>query len=119
MVQFTTPQLRAFMGLIRLMIGLDKRFSADEASFLESIAEDLGPDEFWKHMEASYEEGLSADEVWELVAGIDDRDVQETIYGNLYELSIAGGIDQAESTLLDRLADQWNLEVTVIAPAAE
>lgn len=118
MPKFSADDVRAYMGLIRLMIGLDKRFSPGEAEHLARLATEIGEDEFWEHMQRSYDSETSREDIWKLAAGIEDREVQETIYGNLYELSIAGGIDADEEHLLDELQQLWGLEVTQADPDA-
>jgi len=114
MPTFRNSDVKAFMGLIRLMAGLDKSFSEDESDYLEKIATEIGREVFWQHMEDSYKLELSEDEVWKLAGDITDPDIQEIIYGNLYELSIAGGIEPEEEDLLDRLAEMWKLQVTQV-----
>lgn len=114
MPSFRNSDVKAFMGLIRLMAGLDQTFSPDEATYLDKIATEIGREAFWRHMEDSYKVELSADEVWALAEDIDDPDIQEIIYGNLYELSIAGGIEPAEANMLDRLSKLWQLQVTQV-----
>jgi len=114
MPTFRNSDVKAFMGLIRLMAGLDQSFSEDESDYLEKIATEVGREVFWRHMEDSYKVELSADEVWELAKEITDPEIHEIIYGSLYELSIAGGIEPEEENLLDRLADMWKLQVTQV-----
>lgn len=118
MPKFSSSDAKAYMGLIRLMAGLDRQFSEDEGDYLDRIAAEMGREEFWQHMQASYNSDISAEEVFALAGKIEDTDIHEIIYGNLYELSIAGGIEPAEADMLDRLAALWKLEVTQAEPDA-
>ena len=111
MPKFSSSDVRAYMGLIRLMAGLDKQFSEDEGDYLDRIASEIGEERFWEHMQASYDADTSAEQIMALAGKIEDPEIHEVIYGNLYELSIAGGIEPAEEDLLDQLASLWNLQV--------
>ena len=108
-----------FAALVRLMVRLDMNFSDEEAGAIQKISNELGHKDFWALMEKSATADTSADDVLARAKSVERKEAQELIYGNLYELSVEGGIEPAEAELLDRLAAQWSLEISQQDPDAE
>ena len=106
-------EICVLVALVRIMVGLDRRFSEGEADSIGAIALEVGEDSFWTHMRASYESELTLHEVMALAAAVERQEAHETIYGSLFELAANGGIEPEEGGLLRRLAQLWKLEVEV------
>jgi len=107
-------EVRVLVALIRSLVGVDLQFSSEESGAVSGIADAVGEDRFWGAMQASYDQELGGDQVWKIVEAVTRQDGREEIYGTLYELSIAGGIDPGEGNLLDKLAKVWELEVSQV-----
>lgn len=101
----------ALVGLTRLLIRADKEFSSEEAASLERIGKELGEEPFWALIRevATFED----EQIREHAKNVERRDVQELIYGALYEIAVAGTIAEEESDFLDWLSDTWNLAARI------
>jgi len=110
----TQQEKLVLVGLARLMVRLDHEFTEEEAGALAHLIDELGSDQFWKLIDES--SALEDEAIRKAAAEIEREEAQEMIYGSLYEVAIAGSIDEGENELLDWLEETWNLEVQDIAP---
>ena len=110
----THQEKLVLVGLARLMVRLDHEFTEEEAGALGHLIDEMGSDQFWKLIEEA--SGLEDDAVRKAATEVSNEESQELIYGSLYEVAIAGSIEEGENELLDWLEETWGLEVQDIAP---
>lgn len=110
LADLTDTQAILLAELVRLFVRSDGELSAIEREQIDRIAGKAG-ESFWKHMERAAESGVEPESILLQAEAITDTSIQELIYGNLYELSIADGSDSGENAILDRLAAAWNLDI--------
>lgn len=106
----TAAEKKVFGSLVRVMVGADSSYSDDEMAGLESIAAELGEDEFWEMVSAAGGHALDEDEVKSEAGAVDRAEVRETIYGVLFNIAATETIAVQESRLLEWLADVWDLD---------
>ena len=99
--------------LVRLFVRSDGELTETERDQIDRIASRAG-ESFWKHMERAAESGAEPESILRQAEAITDTSIQELLYGNLYELSIADGSDSAENAILDRLAAAWKLDINEV-----
>ena len=100
-----------FAALVRLAVRMDLNFSDEEAGAIQKISNEIGHKEFWALMEKSADLDEGPDEILERAKTVTRAEAHELIYGNLFELTLQGGIDTHEEDMLTRLTAIWNLEV--------
>jgi len=104
-------EMRVLVALVRLMIGVDERFSEGEAGAVGAIALEVGEDSFWTHMQASYDRQLSAEDALRAASALERAEAHETIYAYLADLASHDGFEPEELGLLERLAELWQLSI--------
>ncbi len=102
---------RVLAQLVRLMVRSDGEFSDAERAQIDSVADQVGADFFWKCMDLATSSEKSDAEQLTSALQVKNVAAQELIYGTLYELCIADGADQQENDLLEKLATTWNLKI--------
>lgn len=103
---------QALFSLIRVLVRADSEFSAEEASGLKDVAEQLGSDDFTDLMNESAAWIIDEDTVKERARSVERKEIQEEIYGTLYTIATSDGTDSRENDLLDWLAETWGLEIS-------
>jgi len=102
-------EIPALVALIRKMVGIDRKYTADEAGAIAEIAEMVGPEAFWEHMDAAYRRELSPQETWQLAGAVTRKRAQKTILDSLRQLAISDGIDPRELEIFEQLTTMWKL----------
>jgi len=102
-------EIPALVALIRKLVGIDRKYTADEAGAIGEIAEMVGPASFWQHMDAAYRRELSAEETWQLAGTVTRKRAQKTILDSLRQLAVSDGIDPRELEIFDQLTTMWKL----------
>lgn len=107
--EMTDEERHTFGALVRAMVGADGSTSLEESGDLQAAASRLGADGFWGLMRETAGTDYPRDALRERASGVERREVQETIYGVLFELARAGSVLDKEAELLDWLAATWNI----------
>lgn len=114
----TDSEQLTFGALLRSLIRLDTYTTPEEQSVLHSVAGELlgvpGPgiaDVLASLLERSAERYRDDEAVRAAAETVTRPEARDAIYGALYEISAAGTITVAESSLLDWLAGRWEIRV--------
>lgn len=107
--EMTDDERHTFGALVRTMVGADGSTSLEESVDLQAAASRLGVDAFWGLMRETAGTDYPAEALRKRASGVERREVQETIYGVLFELATAGSVLDKEAQLLDWLAATWNI----------
>jgi len=94
-------------SLVRHIVRVDGRITPGERDSLHDIAAELGEDEFWEILQ-SKEETLPFKQC---VAAVDRTETQELIFDVVMTVAMVGSMDQGETTLLEKLAEGWGIEI--------
>lgn len=107
----TEDEQHALAGLVRWMLQVDGRISTEERTHLDVIAEQLGTEQFWALLDMAEREPLDVEALRACASRVLRKPAQETIYGALLDIAIAGTIVSSESEVLDWLIGFWGLEL--------
>ena len=108
--QMTDSEKRAVGALVRMLVGADGEYSAEEFAGLQKTAEYLGEDAFWEQVNDSGHRRLDEATLAELANAVERPEAREAIYGVLFGIAAAGTVVDDEGKLLDWLAETWGLE---------
>ena len=114
----TDAEKRALGTLVRVVVGVDGRYSTEEAEALDRAAEELGADGFWAAVRAAGRAHHDDEEIKAEAREVERQEARETIYGALFTIAASGSIVGSEGWVLDWLAETWKIE-TSEAPASE
>ncbi len=111
--QMTAPEKQALRSLVRMMVGADGSYSAEETATLQKAASELGEEEFWELVNDSGHHHLDEEVLKARAHAVERREAREAIYGILFGVAAAGTVDGEEGRLLDWLAEAWELKTAV------
>ena len=111
--EMTSDEKLALGTLVRIMIRLDGDFSREEFTELGAVALDLGEDDFWEVVEHAGHHDLSDDSAMARARAVERTEARETIFATLLGIAESGGIVSAEPSLLEWLAQTWDLDLEV------
>ncbi len=107
--EMTDVEKLALGSLVRVIVGVDGKYTAEESTGLRQAAEELGEDDFWQVVDDSAHEHHTEEIVKDQARAVDRKEAQETIYGVLFSIATAGSIAREEGDVLDWLAGTWSL----------
>lgn len=110
LADMTEFEKRTLATLVRVMVGVDGKYTDAETTRLEQAANELGADEFWREVEAAGHEPHTEESIRDRARAIERKAVQTTIYKTLFGIAAAGAIVGPEGDLLDWLAATWGLK---------
>ena len=122
----TETERLTFGALLRTLIRLDGFTTPEEQTAVYRVAAELLPetpaasipDVLAALFERSAERYQDDESVRAAAEAITRTEARDAIYGALYEVSAAGTITRAESSLLEWLAARWEISESVVdAPA--
>ena len=103
--QMTDGEKQALGALVRVLVGVDGKYTPAEFAGLQKTADYLGEDEFWQVVNDSGHRHLDP----ELAGAVERPEAREAIYGVLFGIAAAGTVIKEEGKLLDWLAETWQL----------
>ena len=106
----TDVEKQALGSLVRVIVGVDGKYTPEESADLQQAAEELGEDDFWQLVDAAGHQHHTEDIVKDQARAVERKEAQETIYGVLFGVATAGSIAREEGDFLDWLASTWSLE---------
>jgi hypothetical protein len=115
----TGPEKRALGTLVRVVVGVDGRYSTEEAEALDRAAEELGADDFWGAVRAAGRAHHAEEEIKAEARAVERQEARETIYGALFTIAASGSIVGSEGWVLDWLAETWGIEASEAPPSEE
>ena len=115
--EMTDPEKQALGTLVRTIVGVDGRYSTEEAEALDRAAAELGADEFWEAVRAAGRQLHEEGDIKAQARAVERQEARETIYGALFTIAASGSIVGSEGWVLDWLTGAWDLQTE--APAVE
>jgi hypothetical protein len=103
----------ALVGLIKLIVMSDGEVSEDELEHVETLVAAFGDDGYQRTLDAF--EARFQDEAGfkKFLQGIGRQDARDLIFGTVLESAGEGALDHAETSLLDWLAQAWNVKIEI------
>lgn len=108
--EMTDDEQQALGSLVRVIVGVDGKYSPEESAGLQQAAEELGEEEFWQLMDDAGHQRHTEDIIKGQARAVARKEARETIYGVLFGIATAGSIVGEEAAILDWLAGTWSLE---------
>ncbi len=108
----TGPEKQALGTLVRVVVGVDGRYTTEEAEALDRAAADLGADEFWAAVRAAGRAHHDEEEIKAEARAVERQEARETIYGALFTIAASGSISGSEGWVLDWLTEAWGIETS-------
>ncbi len=108
----SAPEKQALGTLVRAIVGMDGRYSTEEAEALDRAAADLGEDDFWAAVRASGQRQHEEGDIKAEARAVERQEARETIYGALFTIAASGSIVGSEGWILDWLAEAWEIEAS-------
>ena len=108
--EMTDVEKKALGSLVRVIVGVDGKYTPEESAGLDQAAEVLGVDDFWQVVEDAGHEHHTEDIVKDQARAVERQEAKETIYEVLFGLAAAGSIAREEGDVLEWLAGTWGLE---------
>ncbi|OGU13260.1 MAG: hypothetical protein A2X61_03720 [Ignavibacteria bacterium GWB2_35_12] len=111
--QFTKDEKLALVGLIEHLLMADNVVSYEETEALRNVVSELGEHDYRSliHDYKSIIENI--DSFKQFLMNIERQEAREVIYGTLFEIAEADFFDENESELLDWLAKEWDLDISI------
>jgi Tellurite resistance protein TerB len=103
----------ALVGLMKLIVMSDGEVSEDELEHVETLVAAFGDDGYQRTLDAF--EARFQDEAGfkKFLQGIGRQDARDLIFGTVLEGAGEGALDHAETSLLDWLAQAWNVKIEI------
>ena len=100
----------ALAALARLLIGLDGQVTIEEQEGLAALAAELGGAQLGDLLDEAAATLRDREAIRRAARAIAHPEVQEAIYGALFDLAARDTVSPVEADLLDWLAETWKLE---------
>jgi hypothetical protein len=91
-------------------VRLDGQFSDAEQEALGEIALDFGEKRFWKVMEEAAQKVPDEGSIRAIALSVARQPVRELIYGLVLGVAMSDVIQSGESSLLEWLRTEWNID---------
>jgi len=101
----------AFVGLMELVLIADEVISDEEKEKLESVISKIGISDYRSLIYTYNKTFTSVERFKSFLLTIERQEARELIYGILYEIAQVDFVHSNESSILDWLAENWNLDV--------
>jgi hypothetical protein len=99
----------ALAGMLRLLVRLDGKFSAEEQEALEDISIEFGQQTFWHLMDEAGRKLADDAAIREAALAVTEP-ARALVYDCLLRVAQSDTIQVRELALLDFLREKWNLE---------
>ena len=108
----------ALAGLLEYVVLASGHVTNDEENEIHSIVQALGEENYRAAVEQVDERFADEPALRAFLGKIERQEAREVIYGTIIEAAMADTVEGRESTLLDWLAEAWNIKVEYEDPAA-
>ena len=103
----------ALVGLMKLVVMSDGEVSEDELEDVETLVEAFGDDGYQKTLDTFEKRFQDEESFKKFLKTIGRQDARDLIFGTVLEGAGEGALDNAETGLLDWLAQTWNVKIEI------
>jgi hypothetical protein len=103
----------ALVGLMKLIVMSDGEVSEDELEHVETLVAAFGDDGYQRTLDAFEKRFHDEASFKKFLQGIGRQDARDLIFGTVLESAGEGALDHAETSLLDWLAQAWNVKIEI------
>ena len=103
----------ALVGLMKLIVMSDGEVSEDELEDVETLVEAFGDDGYQKTLDTFEKRFQDEESFKKFLKTIGRQDARDLIFGTVLEGAGEGALDNAETGLLDWLAQTWNVKIEI------
>lgn len=103
----------ALVGLMKLIVMSDGEVSEDELEHVEALVAAFGDDGYQRTLDAFEKRFHDEPSFRKFLQGIGRQEARDLIFGTVLESAGEGVLDQAETGLVDWLADTWQVKIEI------
>ena len=103
----------ALVGLMKMIVMSDNEVSEDELEHVEGLVAAFGEEGYQRTLDAFEKRFHDEPSFRKFLQGIGRQDARDLIFGTVLESAGEGALDQAETSLLDWLAETWNVKIEI------
>ena len=103
----------ALVGLMKLIVMSDGEVSEDELEHVETLVAAFGNDGYQQTLDAFEKRFQDEESFKKFLKTIGRQESRDLIFGTVLESADEGALDNAETGLLDWLAQTWNVKIEI------
>ncbi|HLK90259.1 MAG TPA: hypothetical protein VKZ18_10215 [Polyangia bacterium] len=103
----------ALVGLMKLIVMSDGEVSEDELEHVETLVDAFGDEGYQRTLDAFEKRFHDEASFRKFLQGIGRQEARDLIFGTVLESAGEGVLDQAETGLVDWLADTWQVKIEI------
>src|SRR5579871_1687509 len=103
----------ALVGLMKLIVMSDGEVSEDELEHVETLVDAFGDEGYQRTLDAFEKRFHDEASFRKFLQGIGRQEARDLIFGTVLESAGEGILDQAETGLVDWLADTWQVKIEI------
>ena len=103
----------ALVGLMKLVVMSDEEVSEDELEHIEVLVSAFGEEGYQRTLDAFEKRFQDEESFKKFLKTIGRQDARDLIFGTVLEGAGEGALDNAETGLLDWLAQTWNVKIEI------
>ncbi len=103
----------ALVGLMKLIVMSDGEVSEDELEHVEALVAAFGEEGYQRTLDAFENRFHDEASFRKFLQGIGRQEARDLIFGTVLESAGEGILDQAETGLVDWLADTWQVKIEI------
>jgi hypothetical protein len=103
----------ALVGLMKMVVLSDNEVSEDEVEHVETLVDAFGEEAYERTLDAFETRFQDEASFRKFLQGIGRQDARDLIFGTVLESADEGALDHTETSLLDWLAETWNVKIEI------
>ncbi|HEY4394154.1 MAG TPA: TerB family tellurite resistance protein [Polyangia bacterium] len=103
----------ALVGLMKMIVMSDGEVSEDELEHVETLVAAFGDEGYQRTLDAFETRFQDEPSFRKFLKGIGRQDARDLIFGTVLESAGEGALDHAETSLIDWLAEAWNVKIEI------
>lgn len=103
----------ALVGLMKMIVLSDGEVSEDELEHVETLVAAFGEEGYQRTLDAFENRFQDEPSFRKFLQGIGRQDARDLIFGTVLESAGEGALDHAETSLIDWLAETWNVKIEI------
>jgi hypothetical protein len=103
----------ALVGLMKVVVMSDGEVSEDELEHVETLVAAFGEEGYQRTLDAFENRFQNEASFRKFLQGIGRQDARDLIFGTVLESAGEGALDHVETSLLDWLAEAWNVKIEI------
>ncbi|HVV48103.1 MAG TPA: hypothetical protein VHO06_00450 [Polyangia bacterium] len=103
----------ALVGLMKLIVMSDGEVSEEELEHVETLVGAFGDEGYQRTLDAFEKRFHDEPSFRKFLQGIGRQEARDLIFGTVLESAGEGALDQAETSLIDWLAQTWQVKIEI------